>query len=85
MQKNKKIRYLGKCLFFQVFVGGHGSFGEDGYSVPAAESVGRRDYGRPRCSRDSNSVLGGCNSVWGRVFGGARRDNVFTNDIALIR
>ena len=43
-------RILSTFLSFQVYLGGHGFFGEDGLQIKADRAIGRDDYGKAQCS-----------------------------------
>ncbi len=42
---------------FQVYLGSHGFYGEDGEQMRADRAVGREDYGRPQCSTPGDWCL----------------------------
>ena len=39
-----------------MFLGGHATYGEDGLFIPADKAIGRKDYGRPQCPHQGNSL-----------------------------
>ena len=49
-------------LSFQVYLGSHASFGEDGQEIVAQVAIGREDYGKAQCSfkKRSNAPSSGC-------------------------
>ena len=83
---------------YQVFLGSHGFYGEDGQQVRADRAVGREDYGRPQCPTPGNwclkRLIRKTFFPWSLFSPNLRRDSVaplpkqddiFTNDIALVR
>ena len=83
---------------YQVFLGSHGFYGEDGEQVRADRAVGREDYGRPQCPTPGNWCLKRFIRKtffpWSLFGPNLRRDSpsplpkqddIFTNDIALVR
>ena len=40
--------------FFQVYVGSHAKYGEDGTEIVAERAIGRDDYGQPQFRKRSN-------------------------------
>ena len=49
---------------FQVYLGSHARYGEDGQEIVAQVAIGREDYGKPQCSFKKRSGFGGgCNEV----------------------
>ena len=42
------------CYFFQVYVGSHAKYGEDGTEIVAERAIGRDDYGQPQFRKRSN-------------------------------
>lgn len=74
------------ALSFQVYLGSHGFYGEDGIELIADRAIGRDDYGQPQCSfrkrsnqnkceststfRQSPRAWGPPRSIWQMLFGG---------------
>ena len=58
---------------FQVYLGGHEQYGEDGIMIVADRAIGRDDYGQPQCSfrkRINSNFDGGCDAPsFGSLFG----------------
>ncbi len=68
------------CHVFQVFLGSHGFFGEDGEQMKADRAVGREDYGRPQCPTPGDwclkRVLRKTFFPWSLFGANLRRDSV---------
>ena len=45
---------------FQVYLGGHEHFGEDGIELIAEKAIGRDDYGKPQCIIKNRNEIRGC-------------------------
>ena len=81
-----------------MYLGSHGFYGEDGEQVKADRAVGREDYGRPQCPTPGNwcfkKIFPKPVFPWSLFGPNLRRDangpppkmdDIFTNDIALVR
>ena len=79
MQVNLILLLLTR-IYFQVYVGSHAKYGEDGTEIVAERAIGRDDYGQPQFRKRSNmrqpraypagGPVRGPLSLWQSLFGG---------------
>ena len=55
-------------VFFQVYLGSHGNFGEDGIEIKADRAIGRDDYGQPQFRKRSNMRQPRAHSIGKSIF-----------------